>query len=118
MEKNAVISAINIKDIFQNAKKGTSTVVSITDKYIYYMRGKSKIAMPLDAFCDACDYFKSKNCTTTDLKTYMPKIFSTKKGGHDCNCTFLFRVAEKMGLLDGGISGKGTRGNTFYVKFK
>ena len=118
MDRNIVVSAVQVGDVFQNPRSGTSAVVSVTDLNISYMRRSSRISLSIDAFLSVVTSFTGRKCTSTDLREYLPKVFSTKNGGHDCNCTFLFRVAEKMQLVENGIQGKGTAGNPFYVTFK
>ena len=57
-----------------------------------------------------CKLFSNTECSSNG--------FDSSKKGHSCNCTFLFFIADKLGLLKNGISGKGVRGNPFYVTFK
>ncbi len=118
MDIQKVKRSTYVGEVFQNPKKGTSTVTRISDCCIYYIRGKSTIPLPINAYIDVCKKYKGQICCSTDLINYLPNVFSTKHNGHDCNRTFLFLLAEKMQLLEGGIMGKGEPGNAFYVKFK
>jgi len=124
MNKAALMSAISVGEIFQNPKSGTSTISSVTDKNITYIRGRTSINFPISVFFSVVNEFAGKKCSSSNLKEYMPEIFDSNpsinnvKAGHSCNCTFLFLLAEKMGLIENGIQGKGKRGNPFFVIFK
>ena len=117
-KKDKIMDVIKGNDVFDNPGGGTSIVVRITDDYIWYKRKNSTMPLPIHAYFKVISDFKSKKCSSTDLKKYMPDVFSSKYNGHDCNCTFLFRIAEKAELLVNGIQGKGKCGSPFYVVFK
>ncbi|HKL41671.1 MAG TPA: hypothetical protein VJ962_03735 [Clostridia bacterium] len=106
---------IQLGQIFENPKRGTSEVISITDKNISYVRGNSRISMPINEFDNVYKVYKGKKVRTVDLKKYKPKVFSSKYGGHSCNCTFLFTVYKKLGLTN-RINGKGVRGNPYHIE--
>lgn len=115
-------SVIKVGDVFQNPQKGTSTISSITDGYITYIRGSSPLRLPVSVLFSVINDFSGKKCSSTDLRKYLPEVFDSHnpngRKGHSCNCTFLFRVVERMGLIENGIQGGGTSGNPFYIVFK
>ena len=115
---NSLSMVISPGTVFVNPGGGTSEIVGITEKNIYYIRGKSKISFPVHEFIEICSVFEGQKCSSSDLKKRNPKIFDSNKSGHSCNCTFLFCLAEKLGLLNNGIQGRGVSGNPFYVVFK
>ena len=118
LNRAELISTIQIGEVFQNPGGGTSIVLSITDKNIRYKRKNSPIPLPIDAFFAVLSDFSGKKCSSADLEKYKPKVFSREYNGHSCNCTFLFCLAEKAGLIEGGIQGRGKTGDPFYVTFK
>ena len=105
-----------------NPQKGTSTISSITNDHITYIRGNSKIRLPINVFLSVLKDFTGKKCSSNDLRGYMPEVFDSHnqngRKGHSCNCTFLFRIAEKMELIEDGIRGRGVSGSPYYVVFK
>jgi hypothetical protein len=116
--KASLFSKIIVGDVFENPGGGISKVVSVTNEKNANIRGTSRIYLPIQSFLDVCAKFESRKCISNDLKKYQPRIFDSNHSGHGCNCTFLFCIAEKLKLLDGGIKGKGVRGNPFFVVFK
>jgi hypothetical protein len=122
MNKAEVLSAVRVGDVFRNPQKGTSVVTGITDMYISYIRGKSTIKLPIDVFIAVVHDFTGAKCSSSDLRRYKPEIFDSHnqhgRKGHSCNCTFLFSIAEKMGLTVNGIQGKGVSGSPFYIVFR
>jgi len=109
---------IKVGDVFDNPGGGTSTVDVVANDHISYIRGNSRIILPLDIFNEVINAFAGQKCTTADLREYNAKVFDSKKGGHSCNCTFLFSLAEKMGLINGDTFGGGKRNDPFFVVFK
>ncbi|QXM05185.1 hypothetical protein [Crassaminicella indica] len=103
---------------FENPGGGISTIKSITEKSIVYMRGNSRFYLNFSDIEQAYSYFKGKICTTNDLKEYKPQIFDSKHKGHSCNCTFFFLLLKHLDLIEGDIQGSGRRGNPFYIKIK
>jgi len=122
MNRMDIISAIFVGEVLQNPQSGTSTISKITDDYIEYIRGKSHMRLPINTFLAVIHAFAGKKCSSTDLRCYMPEVFDSHNPhgpkGHSCNCTFLFMLSEKLGIIEGGIQGAGTRsGGPFYVVF-
>jgi len=76
------------------------------------------MTLPIQEFTNVCNTFSGKKCSTVDLKEYNTAVFDSKKNGHSCNCTFVFCMAVQLGLTQGGIFGKGVRGNPFYIVFQ
>ena len=113
MDRITLISALRIGEVFENPRKGTSTISAITETQIVYIRGGSQLRLPIDVAVSVINDFKGKHCTSNDLRSYH-KAFAT----HGCNCTFLFRIVEKLDLIEGGIKGTGTAGSPFEVDFK
>ena len=122
MDREILKSFLSVGEVFQNPQKGTSKIKSVNDNNITYIRGSSQIQLPIYAFLSVINDFAGKKCSSKDLRNYMPEVFDSQnpKGrkGHSCNCTFLFRVAEKMEIIENGIQGKGVYGNPYYVVFK
>ena len=111
---------INAGDILKNPKKGTSKIMRYTNKdnqesiKIVYKKPNSKIYVSLK---DLYNSFNGKGgkVTSTDLKEGNPHIFDSSKGGHSCNCSFLFMILEKIGIIN-KIEGKGVKGDPFFIK--
>lgn len=109
-------NAITVGSVLENPGGGISTIAGIGSDKLSYIRGSSKMYLPYDEAFDALEKFSGKVMTSYDLKQINPSVFDSTRGGHSCNCTVLFCLLAKMGLLDGGINGSGHRGNPFYVK--
>lgn len=112
--RELIITKIKPNMVFENPGKGISTVISCTDTSIYYKRGNSKIQIKYNDIIDAYKQFVGKTVSTKDFKIFNPKVFDTKNGGHDCNCTFLFLVLKEMGCIL-KIEGAGRRNSPFYA---
>jgi len=101
--------------IFKNPGRGTSTIKSIDNERIIYIRGKSKIYINIEDIYNVYVFYRGKCINTNDLKEYKPEVFDTKRNGHDCNCTVTMMILCNMKLAD-EIKGKGVRNNPFYTK--
>lgn len=101
-----------------NPGGGITTITGIGEENISYIRGASRMYLPYAAMVDALNIFADKTITTTDLKDLNPAVFDSKKGGHSCNCTVMFCILERMGLIDSGIKGSGRRGSPFSIKIR
>lgn len=98
--------------IFNNPGGGTSIIISITqNNSILYKRGNSNIYISIENIFKVYEQFKNSECTTTQLKSFMPKVFKRKC----CNCTFLFLILNKISLCS-NIMGLGLRQSPFYVE--
>jgi hypothetical protein len=113
---SAVTKMCPVGTVLNNPGGGTSTIKSIAPNTICYVRGKSSISVDLQKLFNAYVYFKGKQVTCTDLKKYMPSVFNSKviQPGHSCNCTFLFLLLEKIGIVQ-AINGLGKSCNPFYI---
>lgn len=116
--KNLIKENITKGMVFENPGGGTSTVVNVTDTYISYKRKNSNMKLNISEIEAIYDIYKGKEVTSTELKKYKSKVFSSDDGGHSCNCTFLFLVLEKLGYTIGSIKGRGKRGNPFYIEIQ
>ena len=105
---------IPVGTVLQNPGGGTSIIVSYSDSEIYYKRRNSTINVSFSDLFDVYDNFKGKKVSTNDLKPYKPSTFDSKKGGHGCNCTFLFMVLCRLPLVI-GIEGTGKKGSPFSI---
>jgi hypothetical protein len=119
MDKRTFVQLIKratpLNSNFTNPGGGTSTIISHSDSYIYYQRGKSKIPIGYNDLFDVWTLFQNRMVTSTDLRNYRPSVFSSAENssgtrGHSCNCTFLLIVFEAAGLVD-HIEGQGKRGD-------
>jgi len=110
-----ILSSIKKGTVFINPKRGTSTVSTITPDYISYIRGKSRIYLPMYDILQVYDIFSGQRCTTQQLREYNPSVFDSTKNGHSCNCTFLFSLFDALGLAKNGIYGSGKRGDPYYI---
>lgn len=117
MIKKRIQNEIEIGQVFQNPRKGTSTIVSMTDKNITYRRGQSNLIISFDNVEKVYEAFNGKTCRTSDLRELSPTVFDSSKNGHGCHCTFLFSVFHHLGLAS-EIKGKGVRGDSYYVEMK
>lgn len=97
-----------------NPGGGTSTVLWIDSDRVSYQRGQSRFYVSLADLHDAFQRFSGSEVTTRLLKDYSPSVFDSASGGHNCHCTFLFLVLQKMGIVE-RINGSGRRGAPFGV---
>jgi len=111
---NNLSNSISVGLKLKNPGKGDSTIKSITENIITYIRGSSSISIKIDEIYKVYLLFKGKRCSTSDLKEYKPGVFNSKTNGHDCNCTFLFMILKKMNLIN-KIEGKGVKNSEFFV---
>ncbi len=109
-----VKGVIPVGTVLQNPGGGTSIIKSLTNRAISYKRLSSTINVSFRVLFDAYNNFKGKKVLTNDLKSYKPSIYDSKKGGHDCNCTFLFMVLCRLPLVV-EIEGRGVKGSPFFV---
>jgi len=110
-------SIIPVGTIIPNPGGGISTILSYSDKNIGYKRGNSRITIAFQDLYDTYVAFKGRKVKTTDLMSYAPKIFDSTRGGHSCNCTFLFSILNKLGKA-GEIIGEGKAHHPFYAIIK
>lgn len=107
---------IKIGQVFDNPGGGTSEVVSMTGTGIYFKRRNSKMLLKFDDIKNAYNTFRGIKITTKDLKELNAKCFDSSKGGHSCNCTFLFSILKECALIKGDISGEGKVNSPFSVE--
>ena len=103
-------------DVFDNPGDGTSVVLSITETNFRYQRGKSPISVGIHGLFDAYAHFSGRKVLSSDLKKYAPAVFDSnaRPAGHNCNCTMLFMILERLGLA-GEIEGTGKKGDSFWT---
>lgn len=107
--------ALPVGTILPNPGGGTSKILGYGDDSVTYQRGESHIYASLRAFHTACERFWGRRMNSSDLRLYFPSTFDSKRGGHSCNCTFLFTALYRMGLSS-EIRGEGKPNSPFYVK--
>lgn len=112
--KQLILYNIKKDMVFNNPKKGTTTIIEVTSEYIKYRRKNSDIKVKLNDLDRAYKKFCGYLCSSNDLKDFNKYVFSTKDNGHDCNCTFFFIILQYL-KLSTKIKGKGVRGQPFYV---
>jgi len=105
---------IQVRTIFDNPRKGTSTVTALSNRGISYVRGRSVISFSFQDIFGALEYFKGGRVTSNDLKSYRPAVFGSKAKGHSCNFSFLFILFKKMGIAS-EIGGQGGKGSPYFV---
>ncbi len=115
--KRKIKAAIPVDTIMDNPGGGTSTIISVSDDKISYMRGSSTIYVSFQDIYDAYSKYRGQKVTSSDLKVYRPSVFdpAAKPAGHSCNCTFLFLLISRIGEAN-GIQGAGVRGNPYFVE--
>jgi hypothetical protein len=115
--KHEIRARIQVGTIFDNPRKGTSVITSVSDNGISYLRGKATIYVSFQDLFEALQHFSGSRVSSTDLKSYKPSVFDSKgtNPGHSCNCTFLFMVLKKIGIpLE--IGGQGIKGDPYFVE--
>ena len=112
--KHKIKLAVQVGTIFDNPGKGTSAVTALSDHGISYVRGRSVIHFSFQDIFDAFEYFNWGRVTSNDLKSYRPTVFDSKANDHSCNCTFLFMLLRKIGIVS-EISGQGVEGKPYFV---
>jgi hypothetical protein len=105
-------STLSKGKILQNPGGGRTTITRYTDTHMVYRRRNSEIRVSMRDLYTAYRTFSGKEVSSTDLREYMPKVYS--KSGHPCNCTLLFMVFKAIGVVT-MIEGEGKRGSPFRV---
>jgi hypothetical protein len=115
--KDQLRNAVRRGTVFQNPGGGTTEVVFVSDDAVSYRRGKSKINVSLQDLFDAYRDHRGRHVSSTDLRIFRPSVFDSqsKPAGHSCNCTFLFLILQRLGIVK-DIQGKGVKGNPYFVK--
>jgi len=115
--KTRINTDIPVDTILDNPGGGTSTITSVSDDKISYMRGGSTIYVSFQELYDAYSKYRGQKVTSSNLKVYRPSVFDSaaKPSGHSCNCTFLFLLLSRIGEAN-GIQGAGVRGNPYFVE--
>ncbi|GHU00999.1 hypothetical protein FACS1894147_00010 [Spirochaetia bacterium] len=103
-----------LRKVMNNPGGGTSIIIAHTcEGNICYKRKESCISIPITEIYNAYNKYKGGKCTSGNLKTDNPEVFSFK--AHVCNCTFLFMVLHEMKLCsEPKREGKGN--SQFYVE--
>ncbi|WKD48212.1 hypothetical protein [Microbulbifer spongiae] len=104
--------------VFENPGGGKTTVLGHSLEKVSYRRGSSTIYLSYTDMFDVYSHFRGMEVSSPDLKLFRPAVFDpdARPAGHSCNCTFLFKALNLIGLA-GQIYGGGVRGNPFKVKF-
>ena len=100
--------------IIKNPKKGTTKIIKYVDEKLVYQRGKLKIYVSLGDFFKSYVEFLETQVSSTELRKFQPKVYDVESNGHPCNCTVLFLILQRSGLVD-DIHGKGVRGDPYWV---
>lgn len=103
--------------VLPNPGGGTSRIVRYSGGKMVYQRGQSKIYLSLEELNEAVEHFCPGRMSSSDLRTYRPEVFDSKREGHSCNCTMQFMILECIGLVQ-SVEGKGVRGNPFRVSMQ
>ncbi len=114
--KTKTRNAIPIGTAFRNPGGGTSVVQAVSDTEVSYRRGNSTIHVSLRALFDAYWHFRGGRVFSTDLQRFAPSVFDSnaRPAGHSCNCTFLFLLLQRLGVIN-QIQGDGVRGHPYFV---
>ena len=114
--KEMLFASIPVKTVLKNPGGGTSIILSYSSEGVSYKRGNSTIYVSIRALFDGYAKHKSGQFSSNDLKEANPSVFDSqaRPAGHSCNCTFLFMVLQKLGIVT-SIHGRGVRGDPFYV---
>jgi len=117
--KQRVHESIPKGTILDNPGGGTSTILSYPPDAVSYRRGNSTMYVSLRDLFDGYVRFKGGHMSSSDLKVINPSVFDSqaRPAGHSCNCTFLFMLLQKIGVVT-HIQGCGVRGNPFFVDLK
>lgn len=94
-------ASLPIGIILDNPGGGTSTILSYTSEVVCYRRGNSRMYVSIRDLFDAYVRFKGGHMSSNGLKKINPSIFDSqaRPAGHSCNCTFLFMVLKKIGVI-------------------
>ena len=114
--ENAVQSTLPAGTVIDNPGGGISTIVGYKNSNISYVRGNSTITVSLADLHKGYSAFLGQRLSSSDLKKIAPSVFdsSARPAGHSCNCTFLFRILQRLNLAS-EIEGRGVRGSPFSV---
>ena len=112
-------AAFPVGTVIDNPGGGTSTISTYSESKVYYVRGHSKISVTFADLHEAYLAFAGKDVSSSQLKLFRPSVFdsSARPSGHNCNCTFLFRVLQQLGL-SGAVAGSGVRNSPFSIKVR
>ena len=114
--KQRISESMPIGTILDNPGGGTSTILSYPSEAVSYRRRNSTMYVSLRDLFDGYMRFKGGQMSSNDLKEINPSVFDSqaRPSGHSCNCTFLFMVLQKIGVVT-HIQGHGVRGDPFFV---
>lgn len=99
-----------------NPGDGTTRISSVTDDSISYVRGSSTIRILMSDLHRTYLRFRGSRVSSRDLRQFAPDVFDSaaRPAGHSCNCTFFFRLLQRMELA-GPVEGAGVKGDPFAV---
>ncbi len=112
----AVQDSLAVGTVFNNPGGGSSKIFDCTRDRVSYVRGSSSFSVSVVDLYSAYSSFAGQRVSSSDLKSFAPSVFDSaaRPAGHSCNCTFFFRVLQRLNLA-GEIEGGGVRGNPYSV---
>jgi len=113
---SSVQKTLPVGTVIDNPGGSISTIVGYTNSKISYVRGNSTIYVSLADLHSSYSDYLGRRLSSADLKKIAPSVFdsSARPAGHSCNCTFLFRILQRLNIA-GEIEGRGVRGSPFSV---
>ncbi|MCB1970114.1 MAG: hypothetical protein H6851_20615 [Geminicoccaceae bacterium] len=109
-----IIACVRPGQVMANPGGGTSRIKRSDRETLSYIRGHSRMYLPMDVLVAAYCKWCNKQVTSAELRDWRPDVFDSSRGGHSCNCTFFFMVLQQAGLA-GDIEGAGKAGSPFSV---
>ena len=100
-----------------NLGGGTTRIENHDARQVVYRRGNSAIRVSWTALHASYARFAGGRMSSRELRKFRPEVFdsSARSAGHSCNCTFLLQLLVAMGVVGGGIEGRGVRGDPYLV---
>ena len=75
----------------ENPKRGTSKITNVTENSIVYIRGNSRLYMPIDLVKQTAIAFNGKGEVTSRILKEYDKRYANKS----CHCTFFMMLLER-----------------------
>ena len=112
---DSVTSNVRTGQVWLNPGGGTSKIKRSDEEMLSYVRGHSRMYLPMSVLVEAVARWRGKQVTSTDLRSWRPDVFDSSRGGHSSNTTFLFMTLHKAGYAS-EIQGAGKAGSPFWVE--